>query len=89
MEASVAVTVGPAEWREETLKTVKLAGTLAEQSDIGCHTARIADPLPITRDLLAQRSNERSLAYSRITRDVAAQLNTTLTEVTDEIRCSA
>ena len=83
---SLTEAVGPRQWREASVKTVKVAQALAEQGDVTCHTGRMYDPLPTGREVLALQSNERAHSYVREARDVVTRLHKVLQEVSDEIR---
>eukprot|EP00117_Sycon_ciliatum_P032766 scpid60036/ scgid25341/ Coiled-coil domain-containing protein 105 len=84
--SELQATVGPRPWREASVKTIKVAQALAEQGDVTCHTARMYDPLPTGRDVLALQSNQRAHQYIRQSRDVVSKLHRALVEVSDEIR---
>ncbi|KAL8612187.1 hypothetical protein ACOMHN_018476 [Nucella lapillus] len=87
MAAKVAITtIGPENWRNNTLKTIKLAQTVVQKSDKSNDVGRALDPLPHIRDIVATLSNEEVRRYTRDVRVVASKLRESLLETNEEIK---
>ncbi|XP_070581726.1 tektin-like protein 1 [Ptychodera flava] len=78
--------IGPTSWRDDTLKTIKVAQEVVKKSDKGCDLGRTLDPLPSLRDTCAQQSNEVIQCYVRETRAVVVKLRESLVETNEEIK---
>ena len=79
-------TIGPSNWRNSTLKEIKLSQNVVNRSDKHCETGRQNDPLPHLRDTVAELSNEEAHRYFRQTRQVVCQLRESLLDTNEEIK---
>ena len=79
-------TVGPEHWRNNTLRTIKLAQTVVHKSDKSNDVGRALDPVPHIRDIVASLSNEEVRRYTRDVRVVAAKLRESLLDTNEEIK---
>ncbi|XP_076436605.1 tektin-like protein 1 [Babylonia areolata] len=87
MATKVATTtIGPENWRNNTLKTIKLTQTVVQKSDKSNDVGRALDPLPHIRDIVATLSNEEVRRYTRDVRVVASKLRESLLETNEEIK---
>lgn len=81
-----ATAIGPEQWRNSTLKGIKLSQTIVNKSDKSCDVGRSLDPLPHLRDTVAQLSNDEIHRYTREVRAVVAKLRESLLETNEEIK---
>lgn len=79
-------TVGPASWREATVKELKISQTAVERSDKGLDLGRAVDALPSLRDNCAQQSNTVVQAYVRETRAVLIKLRESFLDTNEEVK---
>ncbi|XP_071802475.1 tektin-like protein 1 [Asterias amurensis] len=79
-------TVGPANWREATLKEIKVSQSTVDRSDKGLDLGRSIDPLPSLRDNCAQQSNTVVHSYVRETRAVLVKLRESFLDTNEEIK---
>ena len=87
MATKVATTtIGPENWRNTSLKTIRLAQTVVQKSDKSNDVGRALDPVPHIRDIVATLSNEEVRRYTRDVRVVAAKLRESLLETNEEIK---
>ena len=78
--------IGPASWRNNTLKEIKLSQNVIQRSDKNCDLGRSLDPLPHLRDVVAELSNEEAHRYFRQTRAVVCLLRESLIDTNEEIK---
>lgn len=78
--------IGPAAWRNNTVKEIKLSQNVIQRSDKGCELGRSLDPLPHLRDVVAELSNEEAHRYFRQTRSVVCLLRESLIDTNEEIK---
>lgn len=81
-----ATTIGPENWRNSSLRTIKLAQTVVHKSDKSNDVGRALDPLPHIRDVVAILSNEEVRRYTRDVRVVVAKLRESLLDTNEEIK---
>ena len=87
MATKVATTtIGPENWRNNTLRSIKLAQTVVHKSDKSNDVGRALDPLPHIRDIVATLSNEEVRRYTRDVRVVASKLRESLLDTNEEIK---
>lgn len=79
-------TIGPATWRNSTLKEIKLSQNVIQRSDKACDLGRSLDPLPHLRDVVGQLSNEEAHRYFRQTRAVVCLLRESVIDTNEEIK---
>ena len=79
-------TIGPENWRNNTLKTIKLAQTVVHKSDKSNDVGRALDPLPHIRDIVATLTNEEVRRYTRDVRVVVSKLRESLLDTNEEIK---
>ncbi|KAK7094966.1 tektin-like protein 1 [Littorina saxatilis] len=80
-------TIGPEQWRNNTLRTIKLAQTVVSKSDKSNDVGRALDPLPHIREIVVGLSNEEVRRYTRDVRVVQAKLRESLLDTNEEIKC--
>ena len=81
-----SATIGPASWRSNTLKEIKLSQNVVNRSDRACDMGRCMDPLPHLRDTVGQLSNDEAHKYFRQTRGIVCLLRESLLETNEEIK---
>eukprot|EP00745_Piridium_sociabile_P000311 TRINITY_DN102025_c0_g1_i1.p1 TRINITY_DN102025_c0_g1~~TRINITY_DN102025_c0_g1_i1.p1 ORF type:complete len:415 (-),score=104.00 TRINITY_DN102025_c0_g1_i1:137-1381(-) len=79
-------TIGPENWRNNTLRTIKLAQTVVQKSDKSNDIGRALDPLPHIRDIVAGLSNEQARRYFRDVRVVVSKLRQSLLDTNEDIK---
>ena len=84
--ATAVATVAPENWKEASIRSIKLAQTIINKSDRGIDDARETDPLPLIREVCMRESNEKVHAYVRHTRAVVAKLRESLQATNEEIK---
>ena len=57
--------IGPSNWRNSTLKEIKLSQSVVNRSDAANRSGRAGDPLPSLRETVAELSNEEAHKYFR------------------------
>lgn len=81
-----SIVIGPANWRNNSIKTVKLSQTIVQKSDKSNDLGRSLDPLPHMRDIVASLSNEEVRRYTRDVRVVVAKLRESILDTNEEIK---
>ncbi|XP_076455333.1 tektin-like protein 1 [Babylonia areolata] len=81
-----ASTIGPENWRNDSLRTIKLAQTVVKKSDKSNDIGRALDPVPHIRDIVASLSNEQARRYFRDVRVVVSKLRESLLDTNEEIK---
>lgn len=84
--ATAVATVAPENWKEASIRTIKLAQTIINKTDRGIDDARETDPLPVIREVCMRESNEKVHTYVRHTRAVVAKLRESLQATNEEIK---
>ena len=84
--ATAVATVAPENWKEASIRTIKLAQTIINKSDRGIDDARETDPLPLIREVCMRESNEKVHAYVRQTRAVVAKMREQLQATNEQIK---
>lgn len=84
--ATAAATVAPENWKDASIRTIKLAQTIINKSDRGIDDARETDPLPLIREVCLRESNDKVHAYVRQTRAVVAKLRNQLQATNEQIK---
>ncbi|KAK7502565.1 hypothetical protein BaRGS_00006140 [Batillaria attramentaria] len=79
-------TIGPEQWRNSSLRTIKLTQTVVQKSDKSNDVGRALDPLPHIRDIVASLSNDELRRYTRDVRVVVSKLRESLLETNEEIK---
>jgi hypothetical protein len=78
--------IGPAAWRNNTLKEISTANLVQHKADHQNIQGRTLDPLPHIRDVLAQLSNDEAHRYFRQVRIVVLVLRENLIDTNEEIK---
>ena len=81
-----AASIGPAAWRNNTTKEIKLANSVVKMSDRACAIGRTSDPLPHLREVVAELSNDEAHRYFREVREIANMLRDSLIDTNSEIK---
>ncbi|XP_064649719.1 tektin-like protein 1 isoform X2 [Lineus longissimus] len=79
-------TIGPQNWRNSTIKDIKLSQNVVQRSDKNCDIGRSLDPLPHLRETVAELSNDEAHRHFRETRAVVAKLRESLLDTNEEIK---
>ncbi|XP_074654916.1 tektin-like protein 1 [Tubulanus polymorphus] len=79
-------TIGPQNWKNSTIKDIKLSQTVVGRSDKNCDIGRVQDPLPHLRETLIELSNVEAHRYFREARAVVGRLRESLLETNEEIK---
>jgi prefoldin subunit 5 len=83
---ATAFEVVPENWKDASIKTIKLAQTIINKSDRGLEEAYATDPLPLIREACVSESNEKIHAYVRNTRSVVVKLRESFQNTNEEIK---
>ena len=78
--------IGPASWRNGTLKQIKLSKEIVRRSDRACDMGRKLDPLPNFRQIILELSNNDAHRYFRDVRIVCGKLRESMTFTNNEIK---
>jgi hypothetical protein len=78
--------VGPRQWQDDTVKTLKLGKGIVKKSDKEKEYGRQHDTLPVLRDNLVRQSNTVSFGYVREVRVVVVKLRENLLLVNEEVK---
>ncbi len=79
-------TVGPRQWQDDTLRSVKLSRSLSKKTEKEREYSRQHDPLPILRDVLVRQSNTVAFGYVREVRVVVIKLRENLIYTNEEVK---
>lgn len=81
-----AHSIGPQNWKNNSLKNIRLTHGLISKSDKSCQLGRTLDPLPHLREVLAELSNREAIRYTRDVRCVVVRLRECFLETNEEIK---
>ena len=79
-------TIGPSNWRNNTLRSIKLSQNVIHRSDKSSEMGKGVDPLPNLRETLAELSNNEAHSHFRVTRSVVFLLRESLIDTNEEVK---
>ena len=79
-------TIGPSNWRNNTLRGIKLSQNVVHRSDKSADMGKSVDPLPNLRETLAELGNNEAHGHFRVTRSVVFQLRENLIDTNEEVK---